>query len=91
MYPNKYGLAPTDFKAQNSVSEHVIEKVKHTSCFISVSELQQGAQNYRGNLIFIDKNELTKLNIKVYSTDDIIKILNETKSLSESEKERFKI
>lgn len=68
MYPDKYGLAPTDFKAQNSVSEHVIEKVKHTSRFVSVSELQQGAQNYRGNLIFIDKNELMKLNIKIYST-----------------------
>ena len=90
MYPDKYGLVPTDFKAQNSVSEHVIEKVKHTSRFVSVSELQQGAQNYRGNLIFIDKNELMKLNIKIYSTDDIIKILNATESLSESEKERFK-
>lgn len=34
MYPNKYGLATTDFKAQNSVGEHVIEKIKHISRFL---------------------------------------------------------
>lgn len=43
MHPDKYGLVPTDFKAQNSVSKHVLEKVKHKSRFISVSELQQGS------------------------------------------------
>lgn len=89
MFPNKYGLTPTDLKAQNSISEHIVEKTKHLSRFISVSELQQGA-NYKGNLVFIDKNELSKFNVKTYSTQDIINIIDKTKNLTNSEKQRFK-
>lgn len=79
--PEKFGMSSVSPNSNTSVAEHVYSSRKYPSSYISASSnFPEGSSRFAGKTVFIDIAEAQKHGIKLVSTDEILKALDEYKA-----------